>query len=44
MTASVENARKFRLYLEPLMQMKGEDGEYVYWTDIRLMRRMLRDT
>ncbi len=43
MTASVENARKFRLYLEPLMQMKGEDGEYVYWTDIRLMRRMLRD-
>jgi uridine kinase len=23
--------------------MKGEDGEYIHWTDIRLMRRMLRD-
>ncbi len=23
--------------------MKGNDGEYVRWTDIRLMRRMLRD-
>jgi uridine kinase len=43
MTAGVDNARKFKLYLEPLMQMKGEDGEYVHWTDIRLMRRMLRD-
>ena len=43
MTAGVANAQKFRLYLEPLLQMKGEDGEYVYWTDIRLMRRMLRD-
>lgn len=43
MTAGIENDRKFRLYLEPLMQMKGVDGEYVQWTDIRLMRRMLRD-
>ena len=43
MTADVENARKFRLYLEPLLQMKGVDGEYVHWTDIRMMRRMLRD-
>jgi uridine kinase len=43
MTAGVANAQKFRLYLEPFLQMKGEDGEYVYWTDIRLMRRMLRD-
>ena len=25
------------------MQMKGDDGEYVRWTDIRLIRRMLRD-
>lgn len=43
MTAGVENAKKYKLYLEPLLQMKGEDGEYVHWTDIRLMRRMLRD-
>jgi uridine kinase len=43
MTAGVVNTLKFRLYLEPLLQMKGEDGRYVHWTDIRLMRRMLRD-
>lgn len=43
MTESIPDERKFKLYLEPLMQMKGEDGEYVRWTDIRLIRRMLRD-
>ncbi|MFN3693630.1 MAG: ATP cone domain-containing protein [Ignavibacterium sp.] len=35
---------KFKLYLEPLLQMKGMDGRYVRWTDIRLIRRMLRDS
>jgi len=34
---------KFKLYLEPLLQMKGPDNKYVRWTDIRLIRRMLRD-
>ncbi|HNR01662.1 MAG TPA: ATP cone domain-containing protein [Anaerolineaceae bacterium] len=43
MTEGVDDSLKFRLYLEPLMQMKGVDGEYVHWTDIRLIRRMLRD-
>jgi len=43
MTVGIDDSLKFRLYLEPLMQMKGFDGEYVHWTDIRLMRRMLRD-
>jgi uridine kinase len=33
----------YKVYIEPLMQMKGNDGEYIQWTDIRLMRRMLRD-
>jgi uridine kinase len=33
----------YKVYIEPLLQMKCEDGEYVRWTDIRLMRRMLRD-
>jgi uridine kinase len=36
--------QQFRLYLEPLLQMKAGDRNYVRWTDIRLMRRMLRDT
>ncbi len=43
MTKSIPDEQKFKVYLEPLLQMKGEDGEYVRWTDIRLIRRMLRD-
>ncbi|MBM3188759.1 MAG: response regulator SirA [Chloroflexi bacterium] len=43
MTHSVEPERKFKLYIEPLLQMKGPDGEYVRWADLRLMRRMERD-
>ncbi|MCW9098381.1 MAG: ATP cone domain-containing protein [Ignavibacteriaceae bacterium] len=34
---------KFKLYLEPLLQMKGPDEKHIRWTDIRLIRRMLRD-
>ncbi len=43
MTAGIDEAAKFRLYLEPLLQIKGPDGRYVRWTDLRLMRRMARD-
>jgi len=43
MTQGVPAEQKFKLYLEPLLQMKGPDGEYIRWTDLRLMRRMLRD-
>jgi uridine kinase len=37
-------AQKFKIYLEPLLQMKGPDDEYIRWTDLRLIRRMLRDS
>jgi uridine kinase len=43
MTQDIEKENKFKLYLEPLLQMKDYDGKYVRWTDIRLIRRMLRD-
>jgi uridine kinase len=43
MTKDLPDEQKFKLYLEPLLQMKDQDGNYVHWTDIRLMRRMLRD-
>ncbi len=43
MTEGVDAERKFKLYIEPLMQMKGPDGRYIRWTDLRLMRRMERD-
>jgi uridine kinase len=42
MTEGIPDAVKFKLYLEPLLQMKGPDG-YIRWTDLRLVRRMLRD-
>lgn len=43
MTKDVPGDQKFKLYLEPLLQMKGPDGKYVRWADVRLIRRMLRD-
>jgi uridine kinase len=43
MTEDIPNEMKFKLYLEPLMQMKGPDDRYIRWTDLRLIRRMLRD-
>ncbi len=43
MTMGIPPEMMFKLYLEPLMQMKTEQGEYIRWTDIRLIRRMLRD-
>jgi uridine kinase len=43
MTRDIPDDQKFKLYLEPLLQMKGPDGQYIRWTDLRLIRRMLRD-
>ena len=43
MTMDIPAEQKYKLYLEPLLQVKGNDGEYIRWTDIRLIRRMLRD-
>ena len=43
MTEAIDENKKFKLYLEPLLQMKDSKGKYIRWTDIRLMRRMLRD-
>ncbi|UCC88651.1 MAG: hypothetical protein JSV81_04895 [Anaerolineales bacterium] len=43
MSEDIPNKKKFKLYLEPLLQMKGPDRRYIRWTDLRLIRRMLRD-
>lgn len=43
MTRAISPEHKFKIYLEPLLQMKDKKGEYVRWTDVRLLRRMLRD-
>jgi len=33
----------FKVYIETLLQMKGGNGKFIRWTDLRLMRRMVRD-
>ncbi len=33
----------FRCYIETLLQMRGRNGKFLRWTDLRLMRRMVRD-
>jgi uridine kinase len=40
----IDEEIKFKLYLEPIVQIKDADNKFVQWTDIRLMRRMLRDS
>ena len=43
MSRDIDDESKFKLYIEPLLQMKGVNGRYIRWTDLRLMRRMERD-
>lgn len=43
MTDGISKDNQFKLYLEPLLQMKDNEGRYIRWTDLRLIRRMLRD-
>jgi uridine kinase len=43
MTGAIPAERKFRIYTETLEQIKTRDGEFIRWTDIRLLRRMIRD-
>ncbi|MCK4311143.1 MAG: response regulator SirA [Candidatus Cloacimonetes bacterium] len=44
MSEGIPDEYKFKVYLEPLLQMKAPDGRYIRWTDIRMIRRMLRDS
>ena len=43
MTQALPREVKYFLYLEPFLQMKDRAGRFIRWTDIRLIRRMLRD-
>ncbi len=44
LTESVPAEKKSRIYVETLEQIRTADREFVRWTDIRLLRRMVRDT
>ncbi|MBN2049086.1 MAG: hypothetical protein JW760_01475 [Spirochaetales bacterium] len=43
MTEGIPDEKKFRLYIETLAQLKGPDGRFLRWTDMRMLRRMVRD-
>lgn len=43
LSSSVENHFKFKVYVETFSQIKDLDGQFVRWTDTRLLRRMVRD-
>ncbi|NLB35470.1 MAG: response regulator SirA [Elusimicrobia bacterium] len=42
-TEGIPDELKLSVYTEPLLQMRGPEGAYIKWTDIRLMRRLFRD-
>ncbi|NLB55584.1 MAG: response regulator SirA [Lentisphaerae bacterium] len=44
MMKSVPSDRIFKIYVETLGQLRGSDGVFMRWADIRLMRRMIRDS
>ncbi len=44
MTQSVAEEKKFRLYIETLSQLKEANGRYVRWADVRMLRRIVRDS
>lgn len=44
MTHSIPREQKFKFYIEALCQIKDPQGEFVRWTDLRMLRRMIRDS
>lgn len=44
MTKNIAPENTFRFYIEALCQIKDEDGDFMRWADLRLMRRMVRDS
>ncbi len=44
LTEAVPDERKFKVYIETIGQLKNMNGRWVRWTDVRLLRRMIRDS
>ena len=43
LTGKIPGELKYRVYLETLSQLRDADDRFVRWTDLRLLRRMVRD-
>ena len=44
MTDSVADENKVKVYIETIAQLKDISDRFIRWTDIRLLRRMVRDS
>ncbi|MDI6641147.1 MAG: ATP cone domain-containing protein [Elusimicrobiota bacterium] len=44
MTASIPHDLKFKFYIEALCQLRDSHGEFMRWADLRMLRRMVRDS
>jgi len=44
MTQNIPEKKKFRLYIETLSQLKDAEGRWVRWADVRMLRRIVRDS
>jgi uridine kinase len=43
MTGGIDKKAQFRVYIEAICQLRDGGGDFIPWTDIRLLRRMVRD-
>ncbi len=43
MTAGIPAESQFRVYIETICQLQDKDYNFIPWTDLRLLRRMVRD-
>jgi uridine kinase len=43
-TGSIKDENKFKFYIETLCQLRDKKGEFIRWTDLRMLRRMARDS
>ncbi|MGM0442365.1 MAG: uridine kinase family protein [Elusimicrobiota bacterium] len=43
LTSSVPSNNKFKLYIESMNILRNIDGNYTSWSDIRMLKRMMRD-
>lgn len=44
MTKSIPHKMKFKFYIEAICQIRDKGGEFVRWSDLRMLRRMVRDS
>lgn len=43
MIAGIPAESQFRVYIETVCQLQDKDYNFIPWTDLRLLRRMVRD-